>query len=159
MPCASGSRRSTDRRKALGGLQLQVFELIFRGRNAGLDVLGDLVWLRVLYRAGGNRSNSACSADLLDHRCLTGLDKSVVEISHLIVRQFLDGSEKERKGRLVGEVWPKEVGSCCEGKDVPVFEVVGGSFVLDLAIGLVRDEGAIGDRVDVDSLGDVVAPQ
>jgi len=42
-------------------------------------------------------------------------------------------------------------------KDVGVVDVFGRGFVLDLSVGLVRDQCAVGDRVDVDFLGDSVA--
>jgi len=42
-------------------------------------------------------------------------------------------------------------------EDVGVVEICGGSFVLDLAVGLVGDERAVGDCVDVDSFLNAVS--
>jgi hypothetical protein len=128
--------------------RLQLFGFVLGGRGAGFDVSSDIVGFDILGEIGCGDRNSTSASDLFDHGGLAGLEETAVEIGCLGVGKFFEGSESEGKRGGVNEMGLEEVESCAGREDSRVTEIFSRGVVLDLAVGIVRDERPIGNRVD-----------
>jgi hypothetical protein len=130
-----------------------VISVVGRGGTV-LDVSSGLLGFVLLGGVCWSCRDSAYASDLVDHRRLSRLHEATMKVRYFGISRLLEGSSQHRERSVVDEMRVEEIDPCAGREDVHIADVLGGSLVLDLAVGFVRDQRAIRDRVDVDALLD-----
>jgi len=140
-----------------GDVKLHFNEVFVVGSAiACLHVCGNIIWHGILIHVPLHMRNATHSPDLLDDLLLAHLEETRVDVGCIAVKQIFAGAECDGTGCLANRVRPEEATSHADGQDIGIIEVVGRRLVLDLSVGLVRDERAVSDRVHVVALGELM---